>query len=139
MQDHATRLVGLDGLVVTAVQGTGQQLDLQIELLARADRCPHCGASEVQVKERPLVRVRDLPIAGRVTRLVWRKRRYRCSDCARTFTETHDQLPARQRVTERFRARVAERVVGGAAPAEFAREERTSRYQVARAFADRAD
>jgi transposase len=139
MQDHATRLVGLDGLVVTEVQRAGEQFDLQVELLARATGCRHCGGSELRVKERPSVRVRDLPIAGRVTRLVWRKRRYRCSDCARTFTETHEQLPARQRVTERFRARLAERVVGGAAHAEVAREERTSRYQVARAFADRAD
>jgi hypothetical protein len=34
---------------------------------------------------------------------------------------------------------VAERVVDGAAHAEVAREERTSRYQVGRAFADRTD
>jgi transposase len=108
-------------------------------LLARAAGCPHCGGTEVRVKERPLVRVRDLPIAGRLTRLVWRKRRYRCSDCGRTFTETHEQLPARQRVTSRFRSRLGERVAGGAAHAEVAREERTTRYQVARAFADRAE
>jgi transposase len=139
MQDHATRLVGLDGLVVTGVQRTGEQLDLQVELLARAAGCPHCGGSELRVKERPRARVRDLPIAGQLTRLVWRKRRYRCVGCARTFTEAHEQLPAQQRVTRRFRARLAERVVDGAAHAEVAREERTSRYQVARAFADRAD
>jgi transposase len=48
------------------------------------------------------------------------------------------QLPARRRVTARFRARLAERVVDGAAHAEVAREEHTSRYQVARAFADLA-
>jgi transposase len=139
MQDDATRLVGLDGFVVTEVRRTGEQLDLQVELLARATSCPHCGGIEVGIKERPLVRVRDLPIAGRVTRLTWRKRRYRCAECARTFTETHQQLPARQRVTERFRARLAERVADGAAHAEVAREERTTRYQVARAFADQAD
>jgi transposase len=138
MQDHATRLVGLDGLVVTDVQRTGKQPNLQVELLARAAGCPHCGGSEVRVKERPRVRVRDLPMCGRLTRLVWRKRRYRCSDCARTFTETHEQLPTRQRVTGRFRARLAERVVDGAAHAEVAREEHTTRYQVARAFAGRA-
>jgi transposase len=87
------------------------------------------------VKERPLVRVRDLPIAGRLAEVVWRKRRYRCAECGRTFTETHEELPTRQRVTRRFRARLAERVVDGAAHAEVARQERTSRYQVARAFA----
>jgi transposase len=54
-------------------------------------------------------------------------------------TEADEQLPARQRVTGRFRARLAERVADGAAHAEVAREEHTSRYQVTRAFADRAE
>jgi transposase len=139
MQDNATRLVGLDGLVVTGVQRTGGRLDLEVELCERAASCRHCGGVEVCVKERPRVFVRDLPIAGTVTRLVWRKRRYRCGDCGRTFTETHEQLPSRQRVTVRFRARLAERVADGAAHAEVAREEHTSRYQVERAFAERID
>jgi hypothetical protein len=58
---------------VTEVRQTGEQLDLQVELLARATACASCGGSELRIKERPMVRVRDLPIAGRVTRLVWRK------------------------------------------------------------------
>jgi transposase len=73
-----------------------------------------------------------------VTHLVWRKRRYACRGCGRTFTESHPELPARQRVTRRFRRRLFERVRGGAAHAEVAREEGTSRYQVARAFASGA-
>jgi transposase len=80
------------------------------------------------------VRVRDLPIAGRVTHLVRRKRRYRCQGCGRTFTESHPDLPPRQRMTRRFRLRLFERCPGGAAHAEVARCERTTRYQVARAF-----
>ena len=74
MQDNATRLVGLDGLVVTGVQRTGGRLDLEVELCERAASCRHCGGVEVCVKERPRAFVRDLPIAGTVTRLVWRKR-----------------------------------------------------------------
>jgi len=69
-----------------------------------------------------------------VTNLVWRKRRYRCGGCGRTFTESHPELPARQRVTRRFRRRLFERVRGGAAHAEVARCERTTRYRVTRAF-----
>jgi transposase len=60
-------------------------------------------------------------------------------DCRRTFTETHPELPARQRVTERFRRRLRVRVTGGAAHAEVAREEQTTRYQVTRAFRCAAD
>jgi transposase len=74
------------------------------------------------------VRVRDLPLAGRPTVLVWRKRRLGCQACGCTFTETHPELPARQRVTARFRRRLLERVRGGAAHAEVAREEQTTRY-----------
>jgi hypothetical protein len=63
------------------------------------------------------VRVRDLPIAGRRTFLLWRKRRFCCRVCGRTFTERHEELPSRQRVTRRFRrrlfARASEGVVRG--------------------------
>jgi transposase len=134
MQDHVSRLVGLEGLEVKRVIERGDQLDLEVELVARAGCCPHCARSSVDVKDRPVVRVRDLPIAGRVAYLVWRKRRYGCQGCGRTFTETHPELPPRQRVTRRFRLRLFGRVRGGAAHAEVARCERTTRYQVARAF-----
>ena len=55
-----------------------------------------------------------------------------------TFSETHPE-PARQLVTRRFRRRLLERIRGGAAHAEVAREEETTRYQVARAFRDGRD
>ena len=67
---------------------------------------------------------------------MWRKRRYVCRPCGRTFTEPHPSCRARQRVTRRFRERLLERVRGGAAHSEVAREEHTTRYQVARAFSD---
>lgn|SRR5437763_244459 len=102
MQDHVSRLLGLDGLVVTGIDEGGEQLDLQVELLASTISCPSCRGVELAVKERRRVRVRDLPVAGRVTHLVWRKRRYRCQECGRSFTERHDELPGRQRVIVGF-------------------------------------
>jgi transposase len=134
MRDHVSRLVGLEGFEVKGVIGDGERLDLEVELVARAGCCPRCGRASLDVKDRPRVRVRDLPIAGRVTYLVWRKRRYRCQGCGRTFSESHPELPPRQRVTRRFRKHLFERVRGGGAHAEVARDERTTRYQVARAF-----
>jgi transposase len=47
------------------------------------------------------VQIRDPPIAGRRTFLVWRKRRFRCRGFGCTFTERHAQVPSRQRVTRR--------------------------------------
>ena len=74
------------------------------------------------VKERDVVRIRDCR-GGRMTYLLWRKRRYRCESCERTFTETHPQLPSRQRVSARFRGRLSDRCKDGAAHAEVARDE----------------
>jgi transposase len=139
MQDDLSRLVGLEGLEVTRVLEEGDRLDLEVELVARAVRCPRCGRASLDVKDHPRVRVRDLPLAGRVTHLVWRKRRYGCAGCGRTFTESQPELPPRQRVTRRFRRHLFERARGGGAHAEVARDERTTRYQVARAFRAGAD
>jgi transposase len=138
MHEEISRLVGLQGFGVRRVHEYGDQLDLEVELIARAGLCPRCGRASLEIKERPVVRVRDLPISGRRTYLRWRKRRYRCQGCQRTFSESHPQLPARQRVTRRFRERLCERVSDGAAHAEVARCEGTTRYQVACAFKARA-
>jgi transposase len=81
-----------------------------------------------------VVAVRDLPLCGRRATLRWRKRRYRCKRCRRTHTESCEQGGARQRLTSRFGARLAERARSGGAHSEIAREERTSRYQVTRAL-----
>jgi len=93
MQDHVSRLVGLDGFEVKGGVEVGDQFDLEVELVAAAGVCPDCGRVSLDAKERPVVRVRDLSIAGRVTHLVWRKRRFRCQGCGRTFTESHPELP----------------------------------------------
>jgi transposase len=136
MRDDGSRLLGLAGLRVTRVlEGEADALDLEVESVARTERCPHCGAEDLVVKERPVVGVRDLALAGRAARLLWRKRRWRCRGCGRTHTEQHPAIPSRQRVSGRFRARLAARAAGGGAHAEIAREEATSRYQVARALA----
>jgi hypothetical protein len=76
----------------------------------------------VGVKERPVVRMRDLPLAGRRTFLRWRKRRYACNGCGRTFTESHPELPPRQRVTCRFRGHLFERMCGDGARADVGRD-----------------
>ena len=73
MQDDVSRLVGIEGLGVTRVVDLGSCLLIGVELLVPAGCCRWCGRSSLTVKERPVVRVRDLPIAGRATYLLWRK------------------------------------------------------------------
>jgi transposase len=135
MCEDLTRLLGLEGVAVIAVHERGDVVELEIELERGAGVCPHCGRASVWVKDRAEVLVRDLAIAGRCTFLRWRKRRFECGRCGRSFSETHPELPGRQRVTSRFRRRLFEQARSGGAHAEIARGEQTTRYQVGRAFA----
>src|SRR4051812_14385176 len=102
MQDDATRFVGLDGLVVTEVQRNGEQLDLQVELLARAP-------SPAPTAAAPRCASRSARLCGcatwRPTRLTWCERRYRCSECFAHAHRDAQQLPARQRATIRCSGR----------------------------------
>jgi transposase len=134
MQGEVNRLLGLEGFEVTGVEKRGGVLEVEVELSIAAAVCPRCGRGGSEVEERPVVWVRDLAISGRWTWLRWRKRRFACQACQRTFTENHPEMPSRQRMTQRFRRHLFVLARSGAAHAEIARNEGVSRYQVDRAF-----
>ncbi|WP_449061652.1 ISL3 family transposase, partial [Planomonospora algeriensis] len=121
MVNDTTRLLGLEGVAVTKIDTDnntpGQGPVLYLETLdPRARACPACGTTATRMKEWVLTRPRDLPVAGRVCRLRWRKRRWRCdhSRCPRTsFTECVPQIPARSRLTVRLRQAAGAAVADG--------------------------
>jgi transposase len=85
----ATALLGMEGFVVLSSTEEEGELFLLVETTADLAGCPHCGVPATG-HGRSVVEVRDLPAGGRPVRLVWRKRRWLCSDpdCpAKTFTE----------------------------------------------------
>ena len=64
---------------------------LIIEQTARDGPCPACGVLPSTVKDRPQVRIKDLPASGQQVELWWRKRRLVCAEalCPRqSFTQT---------------------------------------------------
>ena len=81
-----------------------------IEQIAREGPCPDCGVITGAVKDRPVVRLKDLPASGQSVQLWWRKRRLICTEplCPRrTFTQASTAVRPRGRVTERLREQLA--------------------------------
>lgn len=138
MYGQVTELLGLVGFEVIGVAERDGELELEVQLLAGVACCLFCGRGSVEVKERPRLRVRDLPISGRWVWLCWRKRRFVCRACGRSFSESHPELPARQRMSRRFRRHLFALARAGGAHAEIARQQGVSRYQVGRAFVEGA-
>jgi transposase len=128
-------LVGLDGLRVVEVRAWEDHLQIVVESRFAVAACPRCGVvGECRVRARPAQRVRDVPFRGWPTFLVWRKRRFSCSACGRSSTESHPEIPPRARATERLRRFIYQRLRFGQAHAELARTERLSRYRVWQAW-----
>src|SRR5215212_4059810 len=87
-----------------------------IEQMAREGPCPACGVLSGAVKDRPVMRLKDLPTSGQTVELWWRKRRLICGEglCPRkTFTQVSAAVRPRARVTERLRRRVAIAIASG--------------------------
>ena len=99
----AEALLGLDGFRILEVTETQDELIINIETKSSIVGCPTCGV-RAEAKDRMRVDIRDLPCFGRPARLVWMKRRWRCSDLdclAKTWTETIEHVPTRALLTQR--------------------------------------
>ncbi len=90
----ASALLGMDGFVVLAQSEEDRELYVLVETTATVAGCPSCGVKATG-HGRSVVQVRDLPAGGRPVRLVWRKRRWICTDpdCdAKSFTEQTPEI-----------------------------------------------
>jgi transposase len=123
----ATALLGLPGLMVTAVTQTGDGWTV-VDVLTAPERagaarcCPDCGA-RAAVKETVTTTPRDVYLGDRQILLRWRKRRWECQnqDCERkTFTESLPAVPPRARLTSRLRTRLGQAVGDDLMPAAAA-------------------
>ena len=138
----ATTLLGLPGLVVTAVTETGDGWTVVDVVTAPEEeqvrRCPGCGTAAAKVKDRVTTAPRDVRVGDRQILLRWHKTCWFCcnQDCDRkTFTESLPAVPARARLTARLRTRLGECVGDDLMPAAVAaRRYGVSDRTAARAF-----
>jgi transposase len=118
MSDDTSVLFGLEDefVVRRVVRSSQDHLEVVIEMREAEGACPACGVLSGLVKERPLVRIKDLPASGQVVYLWWHKRRLVCAEplcLRRSFTQVSEAIAPRCRLTDRLRQRAAEAVARG--------------------------
>ena len=75
----AEALLGLEGFRVLDVTEGPDELVVTVESDARVVGCSRCGVP-AEAQDRMPIDIRDLSCFGRPARLVWIKRRWRCTD-----------------------------------------------------------
>ena len=111
MTDATTLLFGLPGFRVLSVTlGPDGGRQVLVESTVVTDSCPLCGVLSGRVKDRPVVRIKDLPHGSVPLRVQVRKRRLVCAErlCERrSFTQSCAELRPRSRLTGRLRVKVS--------------------------------
>jgi transposase-like protein len=102
-------LLGIPGLRVLDVWEFAAERHVFVDTPRYREVCRECG-QWAESGGRPWVHIRDLPSAGKATRLVWIKREWRCRDCRRSWRETHPEIARRAALTERARREAARQV-----------------------------
>lgn len=108
--DFIKNLLDLKGVIVKKVRYNKNFVKIHIELPVREQTCPHCKAKTTKIKDYRTQIIKDVPIRFKTTLLSYRKRRYQCKECGKTFFEKADFLPKRARKTKRVTEFIVDRL-----------------------------
>ncbi len=108
-EDSITIRLRLPGLKVLGVEEGPRWIEVAARSQEEETVCPRCGRSTWQVHQWHLQRKRDAKLWGKEVWLVLFKRRFRCRQCRKVFTEPDPACGARRRTTGRLRETVARR------------------------------
>ncbi len=85
------RLIRVVGVLVD----TTSELVVEVASTRGWSRCPCCGFTTRTVHDTRPRRIRDLPVSGRHTTLVWQRRRFTCANCGERHLEQHPAFDGR--------------------------------------------
>ena len=108
--DFIKNLLNLKGVIVKKVRYKKNFVKIHIELPVKEQTCPHCKAKTTKIKDYRTQVIKDIPIRFKTTLLSYRKRRYQCKECGKTFYEKADFLPKRARKTKRVTEFIVDRL-----------------------------
>lgn len=103
---HNTSFLGLPEFRVSPITEIENCIYLRIEKASSFETCPDCNTSSNKVHDRRKQPIRDLPISGKSVILALIKRRFRCPDCGKVFSETYNSISRYQRMTQRLIAHI---------------------------------
>lgn len=101
----------------------------------REQVCPCCKAKTTKIKDYRTQIIKDIPIRFKTTLLSYRKRRYQCKNCGKTFYEKVDFLAKRGRKTTRVTEFIVDRLREKQSMKDIAKDANVSVNTVSRLLA----
>jgi transposase len=89
---------------------TDDELLVEIENIPCQSVCPHCGSISTHIHQHHWYRVRDIPMSDYNVFLNINRRRFKCFDCGKVFSEQLDFVKKRRTYTKRLAEKVISEV-----------------------------
>ena len=105
--NYTTKILGIKDVKIEKVEESYSCLKIYIKPTKRAAKCPCCGNKTNKIHDYRKQSIADLPILGKETTLVLKKRRFICK-CGKKFLESYSFLPKYYRHTQRFMLKILE-------------------------------
>ena len=108
-----TKLLNLPGVLVEDSQETEQILILSVRVENKTAFCPRCGHQSRRLHQNKRHLVKDLPMGSREVILRVKRRRFKCENCQKPFSETLDFVGNKKSFTHRYAQSITEQVIHG--------------------------
>ncbi|WP_157678150.1 transposase family protein [Caldicellulosiruptor bescii] len=102
--NYITQLLKSEDVIIEDIVENPTEVEPYIRLRQKVHICPNCKAQTSKVYDYRIQKVKEIPMLGKKTYIVLKKRRYVCKVCKKRFYEQVDFLPKHQRMTNRLAA-----------------------------------
>jgi len=106
-----TKLLNLPGVLVEDIHQTDSTLIFFVKSDKKIAVCPRCGQTSRRLHQNQRYLVKDLPLSNREVILSVNRRRFKCENCAKPFSEDLDFVPKKKNFTYRYGQTVTQQVV----------------------------
>lgn len=131
----STDLLELKDVNIDSVENYSDLKVIKCHLESKEDRiCPRCGSKHVHIHDHRTVYLKDVDMAGKQVVLNLKKKRYKCQDCKKIYTENNQVHPKRYRSTSRLICRILDSFRETVPASHIARENHISTTTALRYF-----
>lgn len=100
------KLLNLQGVIVKNIEKFSDCTHIYIEMPLKTHICPCCSTHTMAVHDYRVRKIKDLPAFSQNIVLHYRRRRYSCKSCGKSFAEKNTFAPKYHRVTHRLVAEI---------------------------------
>ena len=95
-------LLNLEDVIIKKVKNLKEKVEIFIEFPVVEHTCPHCGTKTTKIHDYYSQTITDIPIYFKPTKIIYKKRRYECTSCHKSFYENNNIVNKYARKSKRL-------------------------------------